>query len=158
MKGKSYITPSFQNSVILGTYFMKHYEIVFDASSSSGSNIIYLYDAKRVDPSSNNNWMFFVVGGIFLVLICCCCANNRRKTVNNGVTAVLVNTTTQAPLIINQQGVYPNTFGGYVNNGSQQPQVVYPTYNTGYQQPQGGLYVPADNGYSGGYPQSQPPS
>jgi len=143
----SYVTPSFQNSIILDARFMSYYYTVFDASS--GYNYIKIYE-KSTFPSSW--WINAGIAGaaFFAVLLCCCCCSKKKRVTKNTSTVAQINNTTdiqnttQAPLIYNQQVPVVPTYSYDVNSYNYagynaQPQ--YPGYNAGYQQPQ--VYAPA---------------
>jgi len=48
---KSYVTPAFQNSIILDSHFMSYYYTVFDFST--GENLVYLYKSKNAASHLN---------------------------------------------------------------------------------------------------------
>jgi len=112
---------------------MSYYFTVFDATS--GSNKIYLYEAgdkRNIIGGGDFPWATVVVVLIILIVVIACCVA-KNKTVSKEADTVVTNTT-QQPLVYN----YPA-----YNQGNAQPQGVYatPNYtNTGYQQPQGGVY------------------
>jgi len=116
LPSKSYVSPAFNNSVILDANFMRYYYTVFDATS--GSNKIYLYQAAKSTPDDGDG-MNAVIGGtiaaIFLIAICYCAS--KKKRVENSASDK--NDSTQAPLI-------------YSSAYNSQPQSVYqPTFNGG---------------------------
>jgi len=120
LPGKAYVSPAFNNSIILDANFMSYYYTVFDATS--GSNKIFLYQVDKTNPDDGDG-LRAIIGGtvaaVFLIGICYCASKKKRveKVDENN------NNTTQAPLI----------YSAY----NAQPQAVYPGYNGGYQQPQG---------------------
>jgi len=148
LTGTSYVTPSFQNSIILDAHFMSYYYTVFDASS--GYNYIYLYQ-NSIYPYVFSWWPRVVAGAVLIaVILCCCCCSKKKRIPNSTVTTAQINNTTdiqnttQAPLIYNQQVPVVPTYTYDVNSYNYagynaQPQ--YPGYNAGYQHPQ--VYSPA---------------
>ena len=149
LSGKNYVSPSFKNSIILDANFMSYYYTVFDATS--GSNVISLYPSINAPapPPDSAKWIGAgAVGTLLLVSIYCCCTKKKRSamTTTTPLNITTFNTTTQAPLAYNQQGVnnlaptYSYDATNYNNPGYSypaQPQVYQP-----YPQPQGGMYDP----------------
>jgi len=70
LTGKSYVTPSFKDSIILDARFMSYYYTVFDFST--GKNDIYLYKAKEVGPQPqsdpDSSYTFWIALVIVLVV------------------------------------------------------------------------------------------
>jgi len=141
LTGKSFVTDSFSNSLILGTRFMSYYFPVFDATS--GFNMIYLYPSGSLPPEPNNWWIFAVIAGailIIMVVVGCyikkkrdlSAENNNTISVaaDNNTTNVVYNTVYQAPLIENQQRNDPDAYNAQQSQGIQG---IYPTFNNNYQ-------------------------
>jgi len=171
LTGISYVTPSFQNSLILGQNFMRYYYTVFDASS--GYNIVSLYRSINSEDPNSYYWLIFgVLGAFVLVGLCCYCCKNKKGAANqkDNINTVAVNNTSDVvynnnntgyqappPQIYNQSGpgnYLPNGYNHYGGNDAQEAQGIqgiYPTFNNGYQQPQHnapGMYHPPPQEYA----------
>jgi len=89
--GKSYVTPTFQNSILLDANFLSYYYTVFDFSSKSG-NYISFYKAKHSDPKPNPNpdrWVWIVILVAVLVVaigLVYYFSAKKRQTVQNKTT------------------------------------------------------------------------
>jgi len=162
LTGISYVTPSFQNSLILGQNFMRYYSTVFDASS--GYNIVSLYRSINSGDPNSYYWLILgALGAFVLVGLCCYCCKNKKDAANqkDNINTVAVNNTSDVvynnnntgyqapPQIYNQSG--PGNYPNYVGNNTQGIQGIYPTFNNGYQQPQynaPGMYPPPHQEYA----------
>ena len=123
----NYVTPAFQKAIILDSNFMSYYFTVFDATS--GTNKIYIYEAGSRDALSGDiPWVGMgAIVVVFLAIIGCCAKN--KGSVNKSTSTVVTNTT-QQPLVYNYPAYSAQPQGGYLT----------PTYQNGYQQPQGAVY------------------
>jgi len=127
----SYVTPDFNNTLILNSDVLSRYYSVFDASSPN-SPYIYLYNAVQTPPiPGSTSWWNFVIGGVVLAIIICACCRCccRPKVINTVQTPLILNDETQAqfakaPILVNY--AYPQTVYG------QQPQVIIQPAQTVY--------------------------
>jgi len=123
---ENYVTPAFDNSIILSADVLSQYYIVFDGSNSYTQSIS-LYNASNNPPVPGSiPWYSFVIGGVILaVIICACCRCCCRPKVIN------VQRTIDAPLILNDQTQYIQPAVPVVNYNypqqtiyTQQPQII----------------------------------
>lgn len=104
-EGKSYVTPSYSNTIILDSHFMSHYYTVFEGKSSKGVPKITLYKSHPDGTNSIPTWILITLGAVaflLLAIICNCCFKKRSK---RRVPKRPGYFGTQAPLIINAQKV-----------------------------------------------------
>ncbi len=109
--GKSYVTPSFRDSIILDANFMSYYYTVFDDTGDS-SPMIYLYPSTNAPPIEPSFVKWIVLGAIGIVLLAggiFYCAK-KKQTVPTSDGAFI--SKTQAPIVYSQQE--PQGGGGYV--------------------------------------------
>ena len=119
----SYVTPAFNNTIILNSDVLSQYYSVFDASSPN-TPYIYLYNAVKSPPVPGSvSWWNFVIGGVVLAMIICACCRCccRPKVINTVQTPLILNDETQAqfakaPVVVNY--AYPQPVY------AQQPQVI----------------------------------
>jgi hypothetical protein len=129
MTGKSYVSPSFTNYVILGANFMSYYYTVFDARTSP--NTIYIYSSSvSPSPQEPSSWWIgvVVVAAIVLVGVCFFAYKKKAQIASNEttVTAPLNNTTdNQTPLAYNHPTYSYDTTNSHY---PAQPQGVYQPY------------------------------
>ncbi len=119
----SYVTPDFNNTLILNSAVLSQYYSVFDASSPN-TPYIYLYNAVQSPPvPGSTSWWGIVSGGVVLALLICACCRCccRPKVITTGQTPLIINDQTQAPVVVNYTA-YPQPVY------TQQPQVITPVY------------------------------
>jgi len=119
---ENYVTPAFDNSIILSADVLSQYYIVFDGSNSYSPSIS-LYNASNNPPTPGSiPWYGFAIGGVVLAaLICACCRCCCRPKVID----------VERPLILNDQTQYIQPAVPVINYNypqqtmyTQQPQMI----------------------------------
>jgi len=120
---ENYVTPAFDNCIILNAEVASQYYIVFEATSLKFP-IISFYSATNNPPVPGSiPWWGFGIGGVILAgIICACCRCCYRPKIIN----------VQRPLILNDQYAQPG-MPVVINSDYQQPQMII-------QQPQPQVY------------------
>lgn len=146
---QSYVTPAFENYVILDQNFMTYYTTQF--SGSTGNYSISIYNPNPSSSPSNQDWIYIVIGSVVgaivtIGLICYCCKRSKRiRRQRREKNKIVVEESSEAsirePLAVNPQ--FNNT--QYPHNNMYPPTV--------YGQNVQGQYIPQPYGNQPGFPQ-----
>lgn len=148
---ESYVTPAFENYVILDQNFMSYYTTQFTGSPSTNNYTISIYNPNPTsspNSSGSQTWIYIVagsvVGAIIIIGIACyCCKRSKRiRRQRNGNKIVSVEEPSEA-----------NIREPLNNTQQDNTQYQYNMYPPNYPQNIQGQYIPQPYGNQPGMPQ-----